>query len=64
LGDAVRRDPRLARGWYYLGEARRISGDDAAALIAYRKAVELEPAYGRALDALARLSDDPASDAK
>ena len=55
LGDAVRRDPSLARGWFYLGEARRIAGDPAAARTAYAKAVELVPHDGRALDALRRL---------
>jgi tetratricopeptide (TPR) repeat protein len=52
---AGRHDPNLTQGWFYLGEARRRSGQVKEAESAYRACLKLDPHHGRALAALAWL---------
>ena len=52
--------PASAEGFYYLGQAfeqRNASGDLASARDAYQSALELDPAYQPAQDALSRLGE-------
>ena len=50
LREAVRLDPQLAHGWYYLGEAARQRGDTEAARAAYERCLAIQPHHGRAAD--------------
>lgn len=43
LRELVARHPEFAAGWFHLGEAERLSGDLAAALEPYDRALALEP---------------------
>ncbi|MBS0262877.1 MAG: tetratricopeptide repeat protein [Planctomycetes bacterium] len=52
LRQAISIDGDLPEVWYYLGECERFTGQIAAARAAYRRALELNPAYGRAASAL------------
>jgi tetratricopeptide (TPR) repeat protein len=52
---AVELDPALAGGWFYLGEARRLTGQPDPARQAYRRCLEIDPDHGRALANLALL---------
>lgn len=49
---AVELLPRLAHAWYYLGECRRVRGDDIGAVEAFRSCLEANPNHGRALKQL------------
>lgn len=65
--EAVRVDPRDARGLFNLGVLLRAAGDTAGALDWFRQAVDADPSYVRAWDALARAAEasgDPALAAK
>ena len=55
---AVKHDPALAQAWFYLGEARRLSGEKEPAAVAYRACLDLNPDHGRALAGLAFLDAD------
>ena len=44
-----------AHTWFYLAETRRLLGDAAGAQTAYRRCLEINPDYGRALRGLERL---------
>ncbi|HEX6083926.1 MAG TPA: hypothetical protein VF266_05345 [Thermoanaerobaculia bacterium] len=50
--------PNLAAAWARLGEARRECGDDFGALVAFRRAVAIEPANVRAMEGLRALGED------
>ena len=47
LGEAVRLDPGHADSWFYLGEVRRLLGDEPGATTAYRKCVEADREHSR-----------------
>jgi tetratricopeptide (TPR) repeat protein len=55
LEAAVAVDPDLADAWYYLGEARRLSGDPSLAYPAYGRCLAAAPDHARARTALKRL---------
>lgn len=50
--EALAARPNLTAAWFRLGEARRECGDIGGAIDAFRRALQIEPAYGRARDAL------------
>jgi tetratricopeptide (TPR) repeat protein len=52
---AVKHDPKLTQGWFYLGEAQRLNGQNPQAAGAYRECLRLDPNHGRALAGLASL---------
>lgn len=52
---AVKHDPPLAQGWFYLGEARRLGGERRSAAAAYHACLRLDPNHGRAHASLALL---------
>lgn len=54
---AVKHDPKFTQGWFYLGEARRVSGQVALAASAYRTCLQLNPDHGRALASMAAIDD-------
>lgn len=56
---AVEFDPRLAAGWFYLGEVRRLTGRPDEARVAYRWCLDIDPNFGRALTGLALLDITP-----
>ena len=49
LEELVARQPRLAVGWYKLGNAQKALNRTDAALASYQRAIDLEPRYGAAL---------------
>jgi tetratricopeptide (TPR) repeat protein len=48
--DAVSQDPKMYQAWNYIGFANRHLGSFDAALSAYAKALELNPAYPEAIE--------------
>lgn len=54
LEAAVALRPVMTPAWLHLGEVRESQGDRAAALTAYRRALEVEPSHTRAYLALGR----------
>jgi tetratricopeptide (TPR) repeat protein len=58
LEQAVAFDPGLAHAWFYLGEARRLTGQAVSARDAYQRCLAIDPDHGRARASLA-LVDRP-----
>lgn len=56
---AVREQGDYAPTWFYLGETRRFLHDPSGARQAYQRCLQLNPDFGRALDARSRLPQDP-----
>jgi tetratricopeptide (TPR) repeat protein len=52
---AAEHDPRLALGWFYAGETHRVLGEAEPARAAYRKCLEIDPDFGRAVTGLGLL---------
>ncbi len=58
LGPASEREPQLSYAWSRLGQLYEIQDDSESAILAFQKAVELNPANEQATDALAKLGAD------
>lgn len=52
LTQLVELDPKSEAGWFYLGEANRYLGKTAEAIAAFKKCLNTNPDYGRALRAM------------
>ena len=57
LREVVATDPKLAAGWFYLGEVERQARRPDEARRAYRQCLTVDPDHGRALAALDALAD-------
>ncbi|MBI1902716.1 MAG: tetratricopeptide repeat protein [Planctomycetia bacterium] len=57
LESAVAADPGLAAAWFYLGEARRLSGDRAQAYKAYERCLLISPEHDRARQGMKLLKE-------
>ena len=55
LEPAAKAAPDSALVWFYLGEARRFTGDRDGARDAYQRCLKLQPNHGRAFAALQTL---------
>jgi tetratricopeptide (TPR) repeat protein len=54
---ALELDPTFAIGWYHLGMAEQAMSNRDAAIAAFRTAVELQPQFLRAKEALERVGE-------
>lgn len=55
MTDSLKLKPEQSMAWYFLGEARRVQGQDGPARDAYQRCLEINPDHGRAREALAAL---------
>jgi predicted CXXCH cytochrome family protein len=58
LAKAVAKRPNLVAGWFHLGEVRAAQGRVAEAAASYRRALEIDPTFTRAAEALRALTQD------
>jgi eukaryotic-like serine/threonine-protein kinase len=56
LDDAIRINPKYARPWFNKGQMLEYKGDIPGAQEAFQQAVQIDPNYGLAMNALKRLS--------
>ncbi|MCC6729184.1 MAG: tetratricopeptide repeat protein [Chthonomonadales bacterium] len=59
FGRALQLRPESAKAWYNLGVAHHRAGDEDAARTCYESAIERDPGYTAARDALARIASQP-----